>query len=241
MKIVNSFFSIVLLLIFLASSSIFAQVKQLERKPLTFDFGKNISAQYLNSVVVDEKYKYNTDSGYGWNIAPINSFERIKFNGTTLRNNLTIDGVIGKEIEFSANIQEGKWWFTFWMEAGNDYNNSASLKVNNDEKKINWFRVKAGEGGESEYLNIYRVYHTLVEVGANGITFNLKGGKDSVRVLGLSLIPYKQPVSELHQKIFGLVSEAGKYKSKINLGDLQKYLTEQFYLFPDDSYIYNLL
>jgi hypothetical protein len=241
MKIVNSFFSIVLLLIFLASSSIFAQVKQLEIKPLTFDFGKNISAQYLNSVVVDEKYKYNNDSGYGWNIAPINSFERIKFNGTTLRNNLTIDGVIGKEIEFSANIQEGKWWFTFWMEAGNDYNNSASLKVNNDEKKINWFRVKAGEGGESEYLNIYRVYHTLVEVGANGITFNLKGGKDSVRVLGLSLIPYKEPVSELHQKIFGLVSEAGKYKSKINLGDLQKYLTEQYNLFPDDSYIYNLL
>ncbi|MBX3007143.1 MAG: hypothetical protein KF816_03845 [Melioribacteraceae bacterium] len=235
------FLIITLVSLLFVFSDLYTQVNRLERAPITFDFGKTGSAQYLNSVVVDENFKYEKSLGFGWSILPLNSFERIKFNGTTLRNNLTNDGVTGKEIEFKVNIPSGKWWFTYWMEAGNDYTNSSLLKINDKNHEINWFRIKAGEGGESEHLNLYRVYNSLIEVDNAGLVVNIKGGKDSVRILGLSLIPYEVPVSDLHQKISRIVKQAGRYKSKVSLADLHKYLLEQNKLYPVDSYIYYLL
>ncbi|MDQ7817386.1 MAG: hypothetical protein RDU14_10225 [Melioribacteraceae bacterium] len=230
----------ILLLLLFVSSVILSQEKILERKPLTFDFGSNNSSKYLNSVIVDENTKYDLIYGYGWVIPPNYSFERIGFRGTTLRNDLTKDGVTGKEIEFKVNIPSGKWWFTFWMEAGNDYTNSAILKINGEAKKIDWFRIKAGEEGESQQMKLYRVYHSLSEIGEGGFTLNLNGGKDSIRIHGVTLIPFEEPVSELHLKYDRIVKEAGKYKSKISLFDLAKYLMEQAVINPNDSYTYYL-
>ena len=230
----------ILILSLFVCSVILSQEKILERKPLTFDFGSNASAKYLNSIVVDEKVTYDSNTGYGWYRLPNYSFERNGLRGTTLRNDHTIDGVTGKEIEFKVNIPSGKWWFTFWMEAGNDYTNSATLKIDGDEKKIDWFRIKAGEEGESQQTNLYRVYHTLSDVAERGFTFNLQGVKDSIRILGFSLIPFSVPSTNLHFKIERMVNVAGKYKSKVSIGDLQKYLMEQVQLYYNDSYIYYL-
>lgn len=227
----NTFF------VFAISVVAFAQGNKSQSKPILFDFGPVNSNLNPLSISIDEKSVFNSADGYGWILPPVHSFERKKLKTTTLRNDLTIDGVTGKEIEFKTKIQPGRWWITFWMEAGNDYTNSASLKINSTDRGINWFRVKAGELGESEYMNLYRVYNSLIEIEGNEFLFNLKGGKDSIRVLALSLIPYEEPVTELHFKIERLIKEAGKYKSKISLNDLNRYLSEQVILYPDDSYI----
>lgn len=237
MKIIVFHSTKILLLIILGFSTILPQEKILERKPITFDFGSNTSEKYLNSIVVDEKLNYDSNIGYGWNILPKYSFVRNSLNGTTLRNNMTIDGVTGKEIEFKSNIPSGKWWFTFWMETGNDYTNTATLKINGVEKKVDWFRIKAGEEGESQQTKLYRVYHTLIDIKQNGLIFNLKGGKDSIRVLGFSLIPFEVPRKDLHFKIERMVKEAGKYKSKVSISDLEKYLFEQMSYQSDDPYL----
>ncbi|MEW6507339.1 MAG: hypothetical protein AB1432_06280 [Bacteroidota bacterium] len=219
------------------SVSVFAQGNKSYRKSVLFDFGPVNSKLAPHSISIDEKLYFNLTDGYGWILPPAHSIERTKMKGTTLRNDLTIDGVAGKEIEFKTKIQPGRWWITFWMEAGYDYTNSAHLKINNMSREINWFRIKAGELGESEYMNLYRVYHSLIEIEGNEFLFNLKGGKDSIRVLALSLIPYEEPVTELHFKIERMVRAAGKYKSKISLNDLNRYLSDQVALYPDDAYL----
>lgn len=237
MSNVISYLKEILLLFLLGSQIILSQEKILEREPVIFDFGSINTAKYLNSIPVDEKLKFNSGTGYGWNILPENSFERNSLRSTTLRNDLTIDGVAGKEIEYKVNIPGGRWWFTFWMEAGNDYTNSATLKINGEERKIDWFRIKAGEEGESQKMNLYRVYHTITDITDRGFTFNLQGGKESIRILGFSLIPYKTPSTDLHFKIERIVKEAGKYKSRVSLTDLHKYLFEQVLLNNKDGYI----
>lgn len=227
---------IFLLLLFICES-IFPQQKTLDRKPFTFDFGPVNSTKYFNSILVDEKLKYDSNLGYGWNILPKNSFVHNSLKGSTLRNDLTIDGVTGKEIEFRVDIPNGKWWFTFWMEVGNDYTNTASLTINGIKKKIDWFRIKAGEEGEDQQTKLYRVYHTLTFNEQNNFSFNITAGKDSVRLLGFSLIPYEEPITNIQLRIQSLMYEAGKYKSKISLSDLEKYLYLQAELNPTDSYI----
>ena len=207
-KYTNTLLLIILLVLIIHTDNLFSQSKILQRVSYVFDTGPSKSAAAFNSQIINEKSLFNSAEGYGWIIAPKYSFESTKMKGTTLRNDLTIDGVTGKEVKFKVNIPSGKWWFTFWMEAGNDYTNSASLKINGEEKKINWFRIKAGEEGESQYMNLYRVYHSLTNVGEDGLTFNLSGGKDSVRVLGISLIPYEEPTTNLHRKLENLVKEA---------------------------------
>lgn len=224
-------------ILFFASVLVFAQGTNTRSRALLFDFGPVNSKLDPLAISIDEKRLFNSEDGFGWTLPPVHSFEKTKMNGNTLRNKLTTDGVTGKEIEFKTNIKSGKWWLTFWMEAGNDYTNSARLKINSRDREINWFRVKAGELGESEYMNLYRVYHSLIEIDGNEFVLNLKGGKDSIRVLSLSLIPYEDPKTDLHFKIERLVKEAGKHKSKISLNDLNRYLSEQSALYPDDSYI----
>lgn len=238
MKNYLRFFLLVIIQLFLLQlSDIICQEKVLQKTPYIFDAGPTKSKQFFNSINLSDSDLYNSKKGFGWVIAPLYSFERTKLIPTTLRNDLTVDGITGKAIEFKINIPNGRWWFTFWMETGNDYSNSANLSMNGRKAPINWFRIKAGEEGEDQQTKLYRVYNTLTLVEQNNFSFNITAGKDSVRLLGFSLIPYEVPVSDIHLRIQSLIREAGKYKSKISLSDLEKYLYEQSVLNPSDSYI----
>ena len=222
---------------FLLHCNILSQEKTLQKIPYCFDAGSVNSKLFQNSIKLTQQDIFSSGRGYGWIIAPEYSFERSKMFGTTLRDDLLIDGVTGKVVEFKINIPNGKWWFAFWLEAGNDYTNTARLKLNGKETPINWFRIKAGEEGEDQPLKLYRVYHSIVNIDQDNFSFNLAGGKDSVRILGFSIIPFEEPKTDIHLRIEKLITEAGRYKSKISLNDLEKYLFEQSILYPSDSYI----
>lgn len=238
MKNYLRFFLLVITQVFFLQASVaICQEKVLQKTPYIFDTGPISSKQFNNSVILSERDLFNSEKGFGWVIAPLYSFERIQMATTTLRNDLTIDGLTGKAVEFKINIPNGKWWFTFWMETGNDYINSAKLVMNERETPINWFRIKAGEEGEDQQTKLYRVYNSLTVVDKNNFSFNITAGKDSVRLLGFSLVPYEEPNTDLHLRIQKFMLEAGKYKSKISLFDLEKYLFEQSSLNPSDSYI----
>lgn len=207
-----------------------------ERVPLKFDAGSSGSNLMDHFVNLNPNDNYNPEKGYGWTISPGYSYNQNKLSTTAMRDDLTIDGVTGKEVKFKADIQTGNWWFTFWMDAGNDYENTVKLFLNDEETKISWNPLRPGEAGPSAPMRIYRVYHTNVSVGNDGFNFHLIGGKDSVRVCGFTIIPDVEAVTEEQKYVASLIKEAGQYRSKTSLNDTYKYLSELVDENPTDSY-----
>jgi hypothetical protein len=239
MKYLNSIKVKYIILTFLIffSISLFGQKEKLERVPLKFDAGSQESKIMEHFININPSHDYNSGSGYGWITSPDNSFYKELLTTTTMRDELTLDGVTGREIEFKADIPSGEWWFTFWMEAGNDYTNTIKLFLNGFEKDINWTALRPGEGGDTKPMRIYRVYHTKIKITDEGFNYRLVGGKDSVRVCGFTLIPKVSPETEEQLYVEALVKEAGQYRSKTSLTDVHKYLSELVNENASDSYL----
>jgi len=220
----------------LFSGSIFGQNTTIKNITLKYDAGP-LEASIKETYTQLSKYdNYNKDKGYGWTISPTHSFIKHEYSTNTLRDDLTIDGLTGKEVEFKADISPGDWWFTFWLEAGNDYKNSAKLFLNDKERTINWHPLLHGEGGKDVSMPVYRVYQTKINIDNNGFKYRLVGGKDSIRVCGFSLIPDSKPKNNEHFRVEKLLKEAGKYRSKTSLNDIEKYLSRLSIEYPFDSY-----
>jgi hypothetical protein len=224
-----------LYLVIIFSHQLFGQAKLLERVPLKFDAGNRESQLMEHYVKISPNDTYNTDKGYGWTIPPKYSFHQKELATTTMRDDLTIDGVTGKELEFKIDIPAGEWWFTFWMEAGNDYANTLKLFLNDKEKKIDWSLLMPGEAGPDKPMRIYRVFHTKVTFEEDGFKYRLVGGKDSVRICGFTFIPNAKPETLEHLYVASLVKGAGQYRSKTSLPDVHKFLSELVDQNPTDA------
>jgi len=203
---------------------------------LKFDAGSSDSKLLKHFTNINPSDNYSINKGYGWIVPPDYSFHQKEFLTTAMRDELTIDGVTGKELEFKADVPAGEWWFTFWMEAGNDYSNTVKLFLNDEEKNINWHSFRPGEGGPSKLMSIYRIFHTKISIGNTGFKYRLVGGKDSVRICGFTLIPKIEPETEEQNHVASLVREVGQYRSKTSLTDVHKYLSEMVDQNPIDSY-----
>lgn len=213
------------------------EAQSIKKNPYVFDAGKEDSKVLNNAFLISPENIYNKSAGFGWTVSPETFFYNDKLANSTLRNDLTVDGVSGKEISFKIDLPEGKWNFTFWMEQGLEDVNSASLVINGDNKKINWHQFHS-DGDRLEVMrNYYRVYQTHINVKA-GLEFKLTGGNDIIRLLGFSLIPIEDETNEKYSKLKTVIEEAGKYKSKVNLADLALALNEELKLNPDNSYLF---
>ena len=218
------------------SSTIFGQAGSLKHVPYRFDAGGAASQEMKNFTNINPGDSYTIERGYGWTLAPEYSFYQKKLSLTTMRDELTVDGVTNKELEFRIDLPAGAWWFTFWMEAGNDYKNTAELFLNNNKKEINWHALKPGESGENVKMPVYRVYHSKINVSEDGFTYKLVGSKDSIRICGFTFIPENNPKTKKQEDFDILLKYAGKYRSKTSLNDLHRYLSLQLEQNPHDAY-----
>ena len=230
----NLFYFILLILSF---TTLYAGYGLSNKVPIRFDAGSHNSEVYKNHVLLEVNEIFSSEKGFGWIIPPITSYSRNDLITSSLRNELTLDGVVGKELEFKTEIAKGEWWFTFWMEAGNDYTNTAKLFLNDKEMIISSTQLYVGEGGENAVMPVYRVFQTKVNITGDSFTFRLVGGKDSIKLSGFSLIPSVQQLTEEQQTINSLVKEGGKYKSRISLPDLSDHLNKLVDENPNDSFL----
>ncbi|MCB0745188.1 MAG: hypothetical protein KDC67_14870, partial [Ignavibacteriae bacterium] len=225
------------ILLILSYTALYADYNLSNKVPMRFDTGGPSSEVYKHNALLGINDIYSSEKGFGWIIPPVTSYSREDLTTSSLRNELTIDGVAGKELEFKTKIAKGEWWFTFWMEAGNDYTNTAKLFLNDKETIISSTQLYVGEGGENEIMPVYRVFQTKVNITGDSFNFRLVGGKDSIKISGFSLIPNVQKLTEEQQTIYSLVQEAGKYKSRISLTDLSDYLKKLVDENPNDSFL----
>ncbi len=207
--------------LFFIFENLFALNLILEKRPYLFDFGSRSSVvkEYYNRITFDDVY--SADKGAGWIKKPAYSFQRDDMLNTTVRDDLTIDGVTGKEIEFKIDIPSGEWYLTYWMEMGYEDKSTTKLKVNGNDKKINLFEFKPGAEGRNKLADVYRVVHTLIRTKENTLNINLRSEQDSIRILGATLIPVINEVEDEFVLLDKIIKESGKYKSKVNLYNLK--------------------
>jgi len=224
-------------LFILLFAAIVIEAQSIKKLPFVFDAGDNDSKVLADANLITPQNLYNNKSGWGWTVSPDSVFYNTKLAKSTLRNDLTVDGVSGKEIAFKTDLPAGKWNFTFWMEQGLEDINSASLIINGENKNINWHQYHSDGDRLTHLRNYYRVYQTQINI-SNGFEFKLTGGEDIIRLLGFSLIPIEDETDEKYSKLITVIGEAGKYKSKVVMADLAASLNEELKLNPENSYLF---
>lgn len=225
------------LLLFISfQTSIFSQV--LETKPYSFDLGTSNSSVDELSNQLSESDIYTKESGYGFTYQESRSFERTELYLKNLRDEFTYDGICDKQIGFKINLPDGKWWFTFWMEAGYEGVPTTKVFVNDVEQKINWHLLKPDEEGEINLSPVYRVVKLECDIENDILQFNIIGVKDSVRLLGFTFIPFTDIIPANQADINELIYQMGKYNSPVSVTEIKEQVKRRLIEDKTNSYLF---
>ncbi|MFA8342488.1 MAG: hypothetical protein ACEPO8_05895 [Rhodothermaceae bacterium] len=229
--------NILLILAVLFVQTLFAGNTKLERKTYLIDFGKEKSSVKENFIGLSKTDIYNSQKGFGWIKAPVGSYERTDLSNSTLRNKMTKDGLLGKDIEFKIDIPKGEWYFTFWMEMGFEDNCTANLTINGKEQQTDFYKFNESAEGRTKIATMYRVYHTKITTDENTFDFRIANKNDSVRIMGVSFIPVENEAGKKYALLDKIIKEAGKYRSKVNLYNLKRKLENLVAQESENSYL----
>jgi hypothetical protein len=138
---------------------------------------------------------------------------------------LTADGVSAKTINFRIDLPKGDWWFTFWMEVGYEDSATTLLSINGNPYPVVWHILKPDEEGRTIPSAVYRVIHLSSSLNSPGFSFELRGVRDSVRLLGCTFIPAGGSAPPTESKHGRLIADAGTYGSTVSCEALFRTLT----------------
>ena len=161
----------------------------LEKKVYRFDAGEPAAGEGWMSLGVEATY--TKERGYGWISPPESSFTRPKLD--RFRAPALIDGLSGQSVAFRADVPAGRWWITLWMEAGLEDENTAELRINGAPVSLAWNAFNAPAEPREAIQDMYRVLHKPVRIGEEGLSFEMTGRRDSVRILAFMLHPEPSP------------------------------------------------
>jgi hypothetical protein len=207
----------------------------LERKPYSFDPGPAGSSSDPLSVALNRLDSYNASRGFGWTTQVPDAFSRERERTRTLRDDLTYDGVTGKSIGFQINLPKGEWWCTFWIEVGFEDSATTVITIGGKPQSIVWHHLKPDEEGRVQLSPVYRVIHSRFLLSDDGLTFELRGVQDSVRLLGFTFIPAQDSGLDANERLARLITDAGRYKSAVTLSDLAQTLTNELQVAPTST------
>jgi hypothetical protein len=208
---------------------------RLDARPYFFDAGAKGSVVARNALLLTVEDRYDPRRGYGWESNPSSSFERPRLRRS--RNDLTIDGVTAMELTFRADIPPGPWWMTVWVEAGTEDSSTLQCFLNGEELKLEFQAFKPPAEPRTEIQHIYRVLNTPLHVREAGVRLQLKGNQDSVRLMGIALIPWKEASTDPHRTFLQELREAGTVHAKIPLRPLREKAERLFEQYPSDAWL----
>lgn len=212
---------IVTSVLFLVEPVVYARQGTLDRKPYRFDAGGH--AATINTFPLQPADMYDATRGYGWIKAPKSALER--WNLKRFRSSFEQTTVIAKELSFRADIPAGTWWLTCWIDAGWEDSSSLALSLNGKSVAYRWQPFARPAELRSEIQRIYRVLQASIIVHSQGLEFGLEGVKDSVRLLGFSLIPEPGIEKPAHDRILSELAAKGTLRASGSLDDILASLT----------------
>ncbi len=212
----------------------FSKSFPLEKQFYRFDAGDALSPFKQDAILLTPSDVYKPGRNFGWLTKPEHSFIRSELERS--RSAFTIDGVVGQQLSFRADLPRGEWWMTLWLEAGTEDSSTVSFSINDEKREFHWHSFLPPAEGRIEIQNIYRLFHGRVAVHNESLRFQFIGKCDSVRLLGFTLIPYPKPTKELHQTLIHRFKEAGQYGSTVLLENLLIDLEEILRRDPVDNF-----
>jgi len=187
-----------------------ATAQNLGQKVYRFDAGAEETASDYIGLTSDALY--TEEQGYGWTRVPEDNFSRSGRN--LFRHQALQQGVQGETIGFRADVPQGKWWLTLWMEAGLEDVNTATLTINGTPVQLAWNAFDQPAEPRTAIQNIYRLLHKPVDAGADGLQFEFNGDADDVRILAFTLHP-ASPSNQDQASFLSRLRELGSYKTMI--------------------------
>ncbi|HUF09694.1 MAG TPA: hypothetical protein VMO47_10255, partial [Rhodothermales bacterium] len=149
------------------------------------DFGATVDT--LDRVAVGPQTTYESGTAIGWTEPPSGLFYRPRLERS--RDSMLLDGVSGATFILRADLPPGKWWMTVYLEAGLEDSSTTGIAVNGVGIDPDWQAFYPPAEGRRGIQLIYRVLHRPVYVHNEGLNVRFSAGRDSVRLLAMTLHP----------------------------------------------------
>ena len=212
-----------------------AEQVNLGRDVVRFDAGPSGAEVDSGAAGLNLDTSYTQKQGYGWTQAPREAFTRPELSRS--RSAMTIDGVAGQRLGFRADVAPGVWFLTLWVDAEREGAGTPKLLIQGREQPLGWQTFRPSEEPNDSLPRIYRVFHGQAVVRNEGLSFDLIGGHDDIRLLGFSLIRQVHPTTPTHRQLFKQLSDAGSYKSDASLDELVSQVKESLHRNPTDAFL----
>ncbi len=187
-------------------------------QPYYFDVGGLNSEVRSSAILISPDHTYSSDIGYGFLGTKPDKFYHDETENS--RDEFLIDGAIGSEIAFKADLPSGEWWLTLWFEPGLEDSITTQLLLNEKLEDLNLQAFSSSAEPRENIQKMYRVIQRKVSV-KEAFTFKMIGKQDKVRLLGFSLIPYaKKPSNQTQKKLYSEIEDLGDFRNDFKIEPL---------------------
>jgi hypothetical protein len=202
-----------------ACSSVNAAERALSgRDVLRFDPGPVGSALESGTINLNLDSIYTPTTGYGWLHRPQAAFFRREL--TRSRTALTADGLAGERIGFRADIDPGAWYVTIWLETSLSNDGWPQVDIQGEQQTLQWQKFPRQAEPNRSVQKMYRIFHCATTVRSEGLSFELIGAQEQVRLLGVSLIRRVNRTTAEHAAFLQQVEAASHYQDSTPLDEL---------------------
>lgn len=193
-------------------------------QPYFFDAGAINSNLAEGKYLVTPDLVYSEELGYGWTSENLKEFYHEATEES--RGAFLVDGVIGNEVGFKADIPSGDWWLTIWFEGGIEDSVASTITIQGEIQNFDLQAFQPHTEAREEIQKMYRLVQKKVRVGDDGLALNIIGNDDQVRLLGIGLVPTQKPQNQKQEELLSLIKQTGLLNSDQNIESVRRQLAE---------------
>lgn len=193
-------------------------------QPYFFDAGAINSNLAEGKYLVTPDLVYSEELGYGWTSVNLKEFYHEATEES--RGDFLVDGVIGSEVGFKADIPSGDWWLTIWFEGGIEDSVASTITIQREIQNFDLQAFQPHTEAREDIQKMYRLVQKKVRVGDDGLALNITGNKDQVRLLGIGLVPAQEAQNQKQEELLSLIKRTGLLTSDQNIESVRRQLAE---------------
>ncbi|MEX0719572.1 MAG: hypothetical protein WD059_02815 [Balneolaceae bacterium] len=203
---------------------------QFSEKPYFFDVGEKGTEIHDGYYPLTPDFTYSAENGYGWT-EPFEDGQTFNHDyWEASRNAALIDGIASSEVQFKADIPNGDWWLTLWVDGGLEDSSTTELFIleENEELNLQAFMENAEQSGlRPDPQKMYRIIQKPVTITDNELTFHLRGNRDDVRIMSFSLIPDQStPQNDSQQQVYDQLAESAGFNGEDSVSAFRNILNQ---------------